>query len=302
MPKRTNDFQKLIKSIYEQIVPDGGKVTESGMVYDKDAETLREVDILVKYRYAHHDFKIAIECRNRSRKDSVEWIDRLIGKSKSLSVNKVVAVSKEGFSEIAIKKAEAHNIDTLTLKNAVETDWGKYPIKPGLIILSGENYRLRDVLFKDGVKYRSLKEIDLRSSVIVNGVEIGSIKDTFEYFFVNHLSPFIQKYKKQEIIELFKTRADLGKTLCIESSHNFPGCFAHLSTGEEVDISNLKFIISGTRRTAEVEQKHYKFNELMVSMGQYLDTDGSAIKCNIVQDLESNTIHTRLKREKVKIA
>ena len=39
--KRTNDFQDLIASIYKQIVPDGGKVTESGMVYDKEADTLR---------------------------------------------------------------------------------------------------------------------------------------------------------------------------------------------------------------------------------------------------------------------
>lgn len=104
MPKRTNDFQELITSVYKQIVRDGGKVTESGMVYDKDADTLREVDILVEYRYAHHNFKIAIECRDRSRKDSVEWIDSLIGKAKSLSVNKVVAVSKEGFTEPAKRK------------------------------------------------------------------------------------------------------------------------------------------------------------------------------------------------------
>jgi hypothetical protein len=123
MPKRTNEFQELIKSIYEKIVPDGGKVTESGMVFDKNAKTLREVDILVEYRYAHHDFNMAIECRDRSRKDSVEWIDGLIGKSKSLAVNKVVAVSKEGFSKTAKNKAEAHNIDTLTLEEAIEIDW-----------------------------------------------------------------------------------------------------------------------------------------------------------------------------------
>ncbi|MGH9913639.1 MAG: hypothetical protein ACRD4W_14435 [Nitrososphaeraceae archaeon] len=50
MPKRTNDFQELIATIYKQITPHGGKVTESGMAFDKDANTLREVDILVEYR------------------------------------------------------------------------------------------------------------------------------------------------------------------------------------------------------------------------------------------------------------
>jgi len=70
MPKRTNEFQELITTVYEQITHQGGRVTESGMVFDKDANILREVDILVEYRYAHHDFKLVIECRDRSRKDS----------------------------------------------------------------------------------------------------------------------------------------------------------------------------------------------------------------------------------------
>jgi hypothetical protein len=156
MPKRTNDFQELIAAIYEQITPQGGKVTESGMVFDRDAKTLREVDILVEYRYAHHDFKMVIECRDRSRKDSVEWIDALIGKTSSLAVNKVVAVSKEGFTDTAKNKAQMHGIDTLTVEEAVDTDWAKYSIRPGITLLSGEKYRLHDVLFEGGGQYRSL--------------------------------------------------------------------------------------------------------------------------------------------------
>lgn len=136
MPKRSNDFQELIATIYEQIKPQGGKLTESGMVLDKDANTLREVDILIEYRYAHHDFKMVIECRDRSRKDSVEWIDALIGKTKSLGVNKVVAVSKEGFTDTAKNKAQNHG--TLTV-DAVETDWARYPIRPALLCFQGKN-------------------------------------------------------------------------------------------------------------------------------------------------------------------
>ena len=211
MPKRTNDFQDLIVSVYKQIVPDSGKVTESEMVYDKDADILREVDILVEYRYAHHNFKIAIECRDRSRKDSVEWIDNLIGKSKSLLVNKVVAVSKKGFTETAKKKAIANNIDTLTLEEAIDIDWDKYPIKPGIVVITGENFRLHDVLYKKGDTYTSLRKLDLRSTIIFEGKNCGSIKDNFEYFFLNHLLPFIQTKKRTEIMQLFKKRLILTK-------------------------------------------------------------------------------------------
>jgi hypothetical protein len=298
MPKRTNDFQNLIASIYKQIVEKGGKVTESGMVYDKEADTLREVDVLVECRYAGHDFKIAIECRDRSRKDSVEWIDSLIGKSKSLLVNKVVAVSKEGFTQSAIKKAAFNNIDTLTLEEAIETDWSKYPIKPGIVLITGEKFRLHDVLYKKGDTFRPLKNLDLRSIMVLNGEDCGSIKVFFEYFFLKHLLPFIQTHKMTEIRQLFKTKSDLDKGIYIEFEHNFPETYARLSSGEEVRISVVKFIIIGTRGTKEIEQNHYKFNELMVSMSEHLDSDGSKIKFNILQYPESDRIHGTWKREK----
>lgn len=291
MPKRTNDFQNLIASIYKQIVPDGGKVTESGMVYDVEAKILREVDILVEYRYLHHNFKIAIECRERSRKDSVEWIDSLVGKSKSLLVNKVVAVSKKGFARSAKNKAAANNIDTLTLEEAIDTDWDKYPIKPGMVLITDENLRLHDVLYKEGDLYRSLQELDLRSTIVFDGEDCGSIKDFFEYFFLNHLLPFIQTNKKTEIMKLFKIRADLDKPIYIEFDHTFPGAYARLFTGQEIDISVTKFTIFSIRGTQEVEQKHYKFNELMISTGEHLDSDGSKIKFTTVQDPESGKIH-----------
>lgn len=298
MPKRTNDFQELIATVYEQIVPEGGKVTESGMVFDKDAGTLREVDILVEYRYAHHDFKLVIECRDRSRRDSVEWIDGLIGKAGSLTVNKVVAVSKKGFAKSAAEKANAHGIDTLTVEEAVETDWQKYPIKPGIVVFSDENYRLRDVLFNDGNKYRTLRELDLDSVVLKDGEEVGSIKEVFEYFFLKFLLPHIKEKVKTEFLNIFKTKADISKVLYVESDHTFTGFTARLFSGDRVDISNVKFIVHGTRRYDEVEQTHLKFNEMMVSTGQYLDTDGSKLKFTIVQDPETKKIQAKWKRNR----
>lgn len=134
--------------VYEQITPAEGKVTPSGMVFDKDAAILREVDILIQYK--ENNFTVAIECRDRSRKDTVSWIEELIGKVGSLPVNKLVAVSKKGFAKPAIRKAKAYGIDTLSVEEAVETDWEKYPLKPGLSLLPAENFHLRDVLYLDG--------------------------------------------------------------------------------------------------------------------------------------------------------
>ena len=301
MPKRTNDFQELIATVYEQIVPDGGIVTESGMVFDKDAKTLREVDILVEYRYAHHDFKLVIECRDRSRKDSVEWIDGLIGKVGSLAVDKLVAVSKKGFAKTAVKKAQAHGIDTLTVEEAVETDWEKYPIKPGIVVFSDEHYELHDVLFNDGKQHKSLKELGLDSIVLKEGEEVGSIKETFEYFFLKFLLPQIQEKVKADFLDIFKTKEDISKVLYVESDHTFTGFTVRLSSGGEVDISKVKLIAHGTRRHAEVDQTHIKFNEMMVSTGEYVDSDGSELKFNIVQDPDTKKIHGKWKRRRTKM-
>ncbi|MGH7824332.1 MAG: hypothetical protein ACREQ7_04045 [Candidatus Binatia bacterium] len=241
---------------------------------------------------------MAIECRDRSRKGSVEWIDGLIGKTSSLAVDKVVAVSKEGFTESAINKARIYGIDTLTAEEAVETDWETYPIKPGVVVLSGENYRLHDVLFKEAEVYRSLRDLGLNSVVLKDGNEVGSIKETFEYFFLEFLLPRIQEKAKANFLGLFKTKENLSKTLYVESSQTFPGFTVQLTGGEEVDISNLKFIVHGTRRFADVKQTHMKINGLMISTGQHLDTDGSVLKFSIVQDPEAKKIHGKWKREK----
>ena len=297
MPKRTNDFQELIITIYEQITPDYGKVTESGMVYDKDAKTLREVDILIEYRLTHHNFKMMIECRDRSRKDSVEWIDGLIGKSKSLEVNKVVAVSMKGFTDSAIKKANNNGIDTLSIDEAVEKDWEKYPVKPAIALFTDENCKIIDVLYKVDEEYRSVAELGLNSMVIKDGIQIASIKDTFEYFLEKKFKQQIQEKVNKDRAEIFKTKDDLSKTLYAESEFNFVGLKAKLDNGDKVDISQVRIIVNSTRRTFDIKPNHCKFNDLMVSTAKHLDTDGSLIKFNVVQDTESKKIHVKWKKE-----
>lgn len=167
MPKRSNEFQSLVAFIYEKISPAGGKVIESGMVLDKDAGVEREVDILIEQVIAGHSVKIAIECRPRGRKDSVEWIDCIIGKAKSLDVDKVVAISKSGFSEAAERKAKANNIDTISLKQAAEIDWSQYPIKPGIALMSGEHFVLKGVFYWQEGEFRDFLELGLESLVVI---------------------------------------------------------------------------------------------------------------------------------------
>lgn len=147
MPARTNDFQQLILKIYESLKDDKALVSESGQVWDADGRILREVDILIEEDCEAGRAICMVECRGRSRKESIQWIDELIGKSKSLNVDKVVAVSSKGFAESALRKAAANNIETITLVECLDSELPFWKGEHFLIVDSNYNFHIMGVHF-----------------------------------------------------------------------------------------------------------------------------------------------------------
>lgn len=130
MPKRSNPFQRLVKIIERQLWPEA-QLSESAKIGG------REIDILIEHKAGGTDFRIAVECRDRKRKESIEWIDDLLGKYSRdpgqevvPAAHKVIAVSSSGFSEKAHRKAEESDlgIELLTLKEAEKVEWGKFKL------------------------------------------------------------------------------------------------------------------------------------------------------------------------------
>jgi len=291
MPKRTNDFQALITHIYESTVPEVGTVTESGMVYDTEAEILREVDILVEYKFAGHEFSFIVECRDRSRKETVEWIDALVGKVKSLKVNKVIAVSSKGFAAAAIAKAKANDIETLTLEEANETHWGEFPIKPGILLISGETYNINDVLYKNNDKYYPITSLGIENNAMCKGAIVGSLKEIVQLYFEEHIVPQIDEYKKKNLGELFKTKEDTEKILYVEGEYTWPEISVIDTNDNKTSFSKIKYIITGTRRTEDVKQEHKVLKDKILSVSQHKSGDGTSFDFKIVQDPDTRQIH-----------
>lgn len=293
MPKRTNDFQSLVKKIYEQIVPAGGVVTESAEVWDKEAGILREVDILVSHEYAGHEFSFVVECRDRSREETVEWIDGLVGKTKALNLAKVIAVSSSGFSSSAIRKAKENGIETLTLTEAGEQDWTRYPMKPGLLVVSDEIYYIHQVFYKACEEYRLIDELDQNCEVALDGETVGDLAGLIEYFFKEHVIPGVEGYRKQHFLAIFKTKEDISKPMLVESEHDWPKVVATDNQGNRVEIVKVKYIFTGVRQSMDIHQAHYVFNKKMISVGRHRDPDGTQIDFSLVQDLDSPTLRAR---------
>jgi len=123
MPKRSNEFQKLIRLIESQLVSKEATVEESKLLIDRRSGQTREVDIYIHSDISLHSFSMAFECTDRRRKAGTPWIEQLIGKYEALPIDKVIAVSKSGFSQPAIEVAKDSDIKLLTLEKAIDKDW-----------------------------------------------------------------------------------------------------------------------------------------------------------------------------------
>ena len=102
------------------------KVTSLDMIMGKRSGILREVDITLRSRVSSVPIMIAIECRDRTSKSDVTWIEQLNAKCKDIGANKIIAVSRSGFSKSAATLALQYGIEARTLRDLtpVETfDW-----------------------------------------------------------------------------------------------------------------------------------------------------------------------------------
>ena len=211
MPKRTNDFQQLIHLIYSQMLPVGATVHESALLQERGSVAEREVDILIEYTLGGIQLRLAIECRDRSRRQDVEWIDGLIGKFRDLPVDKIVAVTKSGFSTTAIEKARANNIEIRTLEEALNTDWPSEFIKLGIVGVTW-----RSTLAKVQIETDPPLEAKFELSNLVTnekGVVLGTLDEVIKDCFRRNVDPELRSYVSNNFLEIFKMLADLNKQM-----------------------------------------------------------------------------------------
>ncbi len=114
MPQRSNDFQKLIFLIKQQSI-DNATVSESKMLIDRVSGVAREVDVYIESEVGGHSIGISIECRDRNRRADVTWVESMKAKHERLPTNRLVLVSRSGFTLEATKYSASFGIEILTL-------------------------------------------------------------------------------------------------------------------------------------------------------------------------------------------
>lgn len=122
MPKRTNDFQRIVFLI-QKILGDRAVVQESALLKDRETGNDVEVDILIRGDVAGTTVVIGVECVDRSRPSDIEWVRSMLKKHEDLPIDKPIFVSKAGFTRQAIAKAKANGAETLTFEEVENHDW-----------------------------------------------------------------------------------------------------------------------------------------------------------------------------------
>jgi hypothetical protein len=288
MPKRSNQFQRLITNIYAAMSNmDGGKVSESIFLTEPNG-IKREIDILLEKELYGHLLRIAVECRDHSRKSDIEWVDNLIGKYKNIKVNKIIAVSKSGFSEKAAQKALDNNIELRTLEECLLLDWMK------------EFYELKIGGFKIGFKVKSIKmdlfpfstkTVELIPKIIdADGNDIGNISIFIKTFYKKFVFPEILKFMEEKHYQSCKTVPDLHRKFDMSFYFNVKDIYITSTDNLLFTINNIVYNIEANPEIFNGKISHFKYGERTgVSIGS-IKYDEFNISLNIVQVVGSNLL------------
>jgi hypothetical protein len=124
MPRQGEDFHKLVHHL-ESVLANRPDVTiePSKMLRDKRTGHLREHDVVLTYKEGHRKLVVAIECRDRSRKVTVEQVEAFQNKCEDTGIDRGVIVSSKGFYETTLTKAASYGIDCLMLQQIDQLEW-----------------------------------------------------------------------------------------------------------------------------------------------------------------------------------
>lgn len=273
MPRRSNDFQQLVKLIHEAFSStDGTKVTESALIQEPNG-TPREIDILVERTVSDIPIRLAVECRDRSRKSDVEWIDGLIGKFQNLKVDKIIAVCRSGFSTAASAKAEANKIELRTLSECLGTEWTSEFLRLGIAIF---NFAPRILSVQITLDPPTVEPISMDSTVEVasSGITTTTLEQIVTACFQQNVAPRIKNYVENEFLAKNPTLAELNKSWTITAPVNVNETCIVTVTGSRHKLASMTYEVEGKSHTEISPVRHFQYgtaavvSETKIKVGQ----------------------------------
>ena len=291
MPKRSNSFQQAIHFIYSQLESEGAIVTESTLLLETNIQNpiKREVDILIEKELGDTKLKLAVECRGRARKDSLEWIDGLIGKYLNLPVDRVIAVSESGFTRNAILVAKRHKIELLSLRQVHERNWSVefQKLSVAKIVSCLELYRTS---FETNPPFKNI--LGLKDTIYSRTGEEHyiSVEDSINKYFLPALEKILYKYIQDHFSEIYTPLSNLHKPTLFEKRVPCKNIFLVDANREEYDIKSITFHMRVNWKFTKSDIKHKSFGEEALITTGIVETKGNRNKIRVVQIKDKGTI------------
>lgn len=121
MPKRSNDFQRLVYLVRVNLA-DGANATESKMMRDRLTKRFREVDVVIEGLVGQQSVVVAIECRDHKRVADVTWVDMMKTKHDRLDTHALLLASRMGFTPEAKDVASKYGIELFSMEDIEAAD------------------------------------------------------------------------------------------------------------------------------------------------------------------------------------
>ena len=294
VPQRSNEFQRLIVRIEAALGGDAATVTESAQLPERDGGTLREVDILVEGVINRTPIRVAIETRDHGRAQSVEWIDRLIGKYRDLPVDRIVAVSRSGFSEAAKVKAGANRISAVDFAEALAADW-EAEFRAFFPKAVAVRFWLRDV----GVQFRrkvppvsapTLAELGDYVLLDSHRKELGHLKDAAPRMFRDHLESRAAQYVDQHAAEFFDGAEPRSETLHADVEVTM---LLADNAGSIYEVDYLHFVVGASIDFLSMDARRSRYKDALVTRAA-VEHKGNKLEFEYVQVPDDDGVRVML--------
>ena len=273
---------------------EGGIVTESAIIKDGDGNS-REIDILIDIESYGHRIRIAVECRDRSRQDDIQWIDAIIGKYNNIDVDKVIAVSSSGFTIGATNKALSHGIEPMTLKEFEEKNW---PDKIDKIKL-GE-FSLTFNFNSASLTVSPVPKNSVKQEWIVcneDGEQLDTVENLIKYLLKSKVYKMAKEYFDKEYMPNVKNIGDLQRKIEISVSVGINNLYIDDLDGGKYKIIKLEYIVGGTPVMEEKEIRRYMYGDKAIVLRACIEGAGIRHKLDIIQITGSSTVTLSHKKE-----
>ena len=124
MEKPWKEIQDLVAYFERELAGQGIIIKSPDWIWDKFAQTKREVDISLRKQEDFDEVLIIFEVRDWKAVQDITWIEQLVTKKKHLSANHLIAVTTSDFSKSARNVAEKYDIELRLISEVTAKDIG----------------------------------------------------------------------------------------------------------------------------------------------------------------------------------